>query len=265
MSEIASLLKHPAIMVRVAQTKGSAPRGEDAFMIVTAKETSGTIGGGQLEYMAIDYARSMLAKGVNEDTMQLPLGPDIGQCCGGNVMLSLTRVQDPEAIIAHMHADKEDQPHVYIFGAGHVGKALARALVALPLNTHVVETREAELKAATDEARKHLLAMPETLVPKAPQGSAFITMTHDHALDFIILNEVFKRDDTVYVGMIGSATKRAQFERWYEREGGNRTRCRQLVSPIGGPSKDKRPAVIAALTAAEILRAFELAPRHETV
>jgi xanthine dehydrogenase accessory factor len=92
-------------------------------------------------------------------------------------------------------------------------------------------------------------------VRSAPAGAAFVVLTHDHALDFLIVAEALKRTDAAYVGMIGSKTKKATFRSWYLKSaGGSEADFVRLVSPIGGDTvKDKRPAVIAALAAAEIM------------
>ena len=85
-----------------------------------------------------------------------------------------------------------------------------------------------------------------------------MVLTHDHALDFLIVAEALKRRDAAYVGMIGSKTKKATFRNWYlKTAGGTETAFARLVSPIGGNAvHDKRPAVIAALAAAEIMTAL---------
>jgi xanthine dehydrogenase accessory factor len=100
--------------------------------------------------------------------------------------------------------------------------------------------------------------MPEAVVREAPAGSAFAILTHDHALDFLIVAEALKRDDTAYVGMIGSKTKKATFKNWFLKSAeGSDAQFARLVSPIGGNAvKDKRPPVIAALAAAEIMTAL---------
>ncbi|HHY50369.1 MAG TPA: xanthine dehydrogenase accessory protein XdhC, partial [Alphaproteobacteria bacterium] len=100
--------------------------------------------------------------------------------------------------------------------------------------------------------------MPEAVVRAAPAGSAFVILTHDHALDFLIAFEALRRADAPYVGMVGSKTKRARFRSWYLGEGGDAAALGRLVLPIGGTAYpaapgDKRPEVIAALAAAEIL------------
>ena len=106
-----------------------------------------------------------------------------------------------------------------------------------------------------------LTPMPEAIVRDAPAGSAFVILTHDHALDFLIATEALLRQDASYVGMIGSKTKRATFRNWLSREVGKPELFSGLVCPIGGDTvKDKRPAVIATLAAAEILTAALVEP-----
>ncbi|MDP3895815.1 MAG: xanthine dehydrogenase accessory protein XdhC, partial [Mesorhizobium sp.] len=161
------------------------------------------------------------------------------------------------AIPERVAAEDALRPHVYLFGGGHVGHALAAALSLLPLRVMVVETRADALEGMPAEVGTLLTPVPEEAVREAPAGSAFVVLTHDHALDFLIVAEALKREDAAYVGMIGSQTKKATFRSWYFREaGGNETRFARLVSPIGGGAvNDKRPAVIAALAAAEIMTA----------
>lgn len=258
----------PIALVEVADTKGSTPREKGAFMLVSSVAIHGTIGGGQLEYMAIDKARQLLRSQATPDgidasepcvMLDVPLGPEIGQCCGGRVKVSIRPVDDAITIDLAAAAERQEGrlPHVYVFGGGHVGKALAASIALLPVHAVVVETRPEELEDMPDGVEKRLTPMPETVVRKAPAGSAFAVLTHDHALDFLIVAEALKRNDAAYVGMIGSGTKKATFRSWFlKTAGGTEDDCRRLVSPIGGDTvKDKRPAVIAALAAAEIMTA----------
>ncbi|MER8404556.1 xanthine dehydrogenase accessory protein XdhC [Mesorhizobium sp. M1307] len=289
-------------LVEVAGTKGSTPRETGAFMLVSGSATFGTIGGGQLEYMAIDKARQMLfsplegemaaerPEGVVSEgtasasstaaatppggfaatlpsrgrdiraTLDIALGPEIGQCCGGRVEL-LIRLVDPalEAkLVAAAEAEAAQLPHVYIFGGGHVGQALASTVALLPVHVVVVETRAEALEGMPEAVETKLTPMPEAIVRKAPAGSAFVVLTHDHALDFLIVAEALKRRDAAYVGMIGSRTKKATFRNWFLKSAdGSEAEFARLVSPIGGDAiKDKRPQVIAALAAAEIMTAL---------
>ena len=250
-----------AVLVTVESAKGSTPREAGAFMLVSETAIYQTIGGGQLEYMAIDRAREVMRGGVREDAMEIGLGPEIGQCCGGRVRLELRRIDKAlrQEIIAAEQREFEALPHVYVFGAGHVGNALCRALALLPVRTILVDTRRAELDAAPEGVEKTLASVPESLVSQAPSGSAFLVLTHDHALDFLILNEALARSDAAYAGMIGSKSKRGTFSSWFKREGGDAAALARLVCPLGGSAvKDSRPEVIAALTAAQVMTALHL-------
>ena len=247
------------VLVEVASAAGSTPRDTDAWMLVSKDRTFATIGGGQLEFMAIDHARKLVQGAKADLRLAIPLGPEIGQCCGGHVALSFKKVDaDTRATLIERSDDEiAHRPHVYIFGAGHVGNALAMALSHVPLRTVLVDTREHELSAAdVPGIETCLTAMPEAVVRDAPPGSAFVVLTHDHALDFLIATEALGREDASYVGMIGSKTKRATFKNWLSREVNRPELFERLVCPIGGTVvKDKRPPVIAALAAAEIMTA----------
>lgn len=229
-------------------------------MLVSPEATFDTIGGGTLEFMAIDRAREALAGAVASDTLDVPLGPEIGQCCGGRVELSIRLVDAAgrQALLEKARATEAGLPHIYLFGGGHVGHALAQAFALLPVRVVVIDTRAEALEDMPDAVETRLVAVPEEVVREAPAGSAFVVLTHDHSLDFLIVAEALRRDDIAYVGMIGSATKKATFRSWYLKEaGGTQADFERLVSPIGGAAvNDKRPAVIAALAAAEIMTAI---------
>ncbi len=286
-----------AALIEVAEAKGSTPREKGAWMLVSPTAIFGTIGGGQLEFMTIDRARAMLAKvgaapyplpaktgrggspaltppsprlrgegkgeGQRDDgglLFSIPLGPEIGQCCGGRVGLSIRKVDEVmrSTLLDEAKAEDAKRPHVYVFGGGHVGHALASAFALLPVQAIVVETRADALEGMPASTETKLTPVPEEMVRDAPAGSAFVVLTHDHALDFLIVAEALKREDAAYVGMIGSKTKKATFKSWYlKTAGGTEANFTRLVSPIGGDAvKDKRPAVIAALAAAEIMTAI---------
>lgn len=229
------------IRVRVIQARGSTPRDAGAEMFVSPDRVEGTIGGGHMEYMAIDRARQMLGRDEVRAEMDIPLGPEIGQCCGGRVLLQLDR-EGPTM---------ESHPDVLIFGAGHVGRALAQALQPLPARALLIDTRADELAMAAPGIATRLTPLPEAEIRAAKPGSAVVIVTHDHALDFLLAAEALSRPDLAYTGMIGSATKRAKFTRFAKDRGIDTT---PLICPIGaGFSADKRPAVIAAFAAAELI------------
>ncbi|MGB3389657.1 MAG: xanthine dehydrogenase accessory protein XdhC [Pseudaminobacter sp.] len=250
----------PVALVEVAEAKGSTPRESGARMLVSHKRIHGTIGGGQLEFMAIHRARELLRDGEAQAELDIPLGPEIGQCCGGRVALAIRVVGEAlkADLIAQARQEDATLPHVYVFGGGHVGTALATAFSLLPLHVQVVETRADALEGMPAAVDRKLTPVPEEVVRDAPAGSAFVVLTHDHALDFLIVGEALKRGDAAYVGMIGSKTKKATFRSWYlKTAGGTEAEFTRLITPIGGEAvRDKRPAVIAALAAAEIMTAL---------
>lgn len=258
------LAEHSAVAnVQLTQVRGSSPREEGTQMLVSLTATCGTIGGGQLEYMAIDEARAMLKRGAHDATMDIPLGPEIGQCCGGRVEIHLTRMtdEDKKDLCLVLKREAQAYPHVYILGAGHVGRALADFFEKLPVHTIVIDSRAEELSHCNALVELRQSAISEADVRSAPKGSAFIILTHDHALDFLLAFEALSRKDAAYVGMIGSATKRASFNNWCRNECADVPND-QLICPMGAfGSGDKRPEVIAAFVAAEVIAKLTSKPK----
>ncbi len=247
------------VLVEITEAKGSTPREAGTFMLVGEASIWGTIGGGQFEYMAIDNARSLLSGG-GEAMMDIPLGPQIGQCCGGRTRLTFSVVTPSlaQTLRQRLQRDEDTRPAVFLFGSGHVGLALARALAPLPFAVTVIETRREALADLPRNLSKRLVPMPEACVDEIAPGGAAVILTHDHALDFLIAERALARSDLPYVGMIGSATKRATFSHWLERQAGSQdahsAMMARLILPVGGSAlRDKRPEVIAALVASELL------------
>ncbi|WP_196257980.1 xanthine dehydrogenase accessory protein XdhC [Pelagibacterium limicola] len=247
-----------AVLVEVVEALGSTPREAGAWMVVSAHDTLGTIGGGQLEFLCIERAREALVAGEGVAALDIPLGPEIGQCCGGRVSVSLTRNDAETAKMLRERAVREyaARTAVYIFGAGHVGNALGQAFALLPFRTLLVDNRAQEIAKVPEGIEARHVAVQEAVVRDAARGSVFVVLTHDHGLDFLIAHEALSRGDAAYVGMIGSKTKRATFKNWLSDMGYDVALMDGLTMPIGGADvDDKRPEVIAALTAAEIVRA----------
>ncbi len=246
------------VRVRILSALGSTPRETDAEMFVAPGGLSGTIGGGRLEFLAVDRAREMLEEGGLAARLDVALGPEIGQCCGGRVKLGLERLDAAlraEAIAEHRRA-ADALPVVHICGAGHVGRALAGFFAQLPVRTRLIDSRDEELRMCDTPVERCLTALPEAEIRAAPPGSVFIVLTHDHALDFLLTSEALARGDAAYVGLIGSRTKRVKFERFHAGQA-SRVDASALVCPIGAMgSADKRPEVIAAFVAAEVMAAL---------
>lgn len=250
------------VQVALTRVRGSSPREAGTCMFVAAEGLWGTIGGGQLEYIAIDHARRMLKQHVLSDSLDVPLGPEIGQCCGGRVEMELTRMRQADrlAALAEEQAAQAALPHVYVMGAGHVGRALADLFQHMPVRCILVDQRAEELALCKADVEIRQSAIPEIDIANAPAGSAFIVLTHDHALDFLLSSAALQRGDAGYVGLIGSATKREKFRRWC-RDHCDGLATDRLICPIGASgSRDKRPSVIAAFVAAEVIAELTYEP-----
>lgn len=243
------------VKLELTKVDGSSPRNVGTVMYVACKVIYGTIGGGQLEFLAIENARKMLNTSTMTCDMDIPLGPEIGQCCGGRVTISLIQMslQDKNNDCTKIIKTEASLPYVYILGGGHVGRSLANQFQHLPVRCILVDTRENELIQCNAKVETRLSAIPEMDIQTAPAGSVFIIVTHDHALDFLLTSTALVRKDAAYVGMIGSSTKRAKFKSWC-RDNCTCLNTQDLNCPIGASSNiDKRPSVIAAFVVAEVL------------
>lgn len=245
------------VAVTLENSYGSTPREAGALMLVSPDATWGTIGGGQLEHQAIIEARGLLPQGGQSRRISVALGPEIAQCCGGRAHLLFEQLTRPKAIALAVRLDEttSEHPRVFVFGAGHVGRALIYSLAPLPFRLTVVDPRPEEVAKLPHGTDFRLTPIPEGEVKTMPPGSLALILTHDHSLDFLIARSALAREDLSYVGMIGSKTKRKVFSKWLVSEGEGQLRwLDSLVSPIGGRSlRDKRPEVIAATTAVELL------------
>jgi xanthine dehydrogenase accessory protein XdhC len=252
-----------AVLVTLADAQGSTPREAGARMMVWADRTAGTIGGGRLEFEAMAAARRQMSGNQDLREVEIPLGPAIGQCCGGHVTVRLEPADAGtlERLARLEHEERAALPPVLLFGAGHVGKAIAFALSPLPLALTWIDNRPEEFPEPVPGGVERVIAAdPAARVSSAPSGAAYLILTHSHALDYDLAEAVLRRGDFAYAGLIGSSTKRRRFERWFLARGGRAAELDRLVCPIGaGLGRDKRPAVIAAMVAAELLVAIDKA------
>lgn len=280
-------------LVRVMKTEGSAPREAGAHMVVRPSGGfHGTIGGGALEWEAIADARRMMAEGrAGAAEIVKSLGPDLAQCCGGRVRL-LVEVFGPEdrADVARLATAEAHGPLVtarremgrrdviapgapvpagveredwggaptplLLFGAGHVGRALVLALAPLPFAVRWIDPRpDAFPPAMPANVVPVASADPAAEIDTAPDGAMLVVMTHSHPLDLDIVARALARAERfAYIGLIGSATKRARFTSRLRAAGILVSALERLVCPIGMPGiTGKEPAIIAASTAAQLL------------
>lgn len=277
----------PTALVTVLATEGSAPRGPGARMVVTADRIEGTIGGGKLEYQAVEQARSILGLPPGAWRVQdWPLGPMLGQCCGGRVRLLVEHLADtawldhpmvattfdrdrlarvpvgpqdaaPPALPARgplpgvgaSFIEPDDGPRLplLLFGAGHVGRAIAERLPGLPIALAWFDSR-------SDHDRPGVMVQDDDALVacagEAPSDGAVLVLTHDHQLDYR-LTAAALRAPARFVGLIGSATKRARF---LSRLAGEGVDSARLTCPVGIDGiTGKEPATIAIAVIAQLL------------
>ena len=257
---LARLRHENAVLVRVESTQGSAPREAGTWMAVWADGLTGTIGGGQLEYQTSREARDWLAGGAPIDGVRrYPLGPSLGQCCGGVMYLSFRQVAAADASSLQRALLATLAP-VALFGGGHVGAALARLLATLPFSVLWIDSRDGVFPAALPAQidTEHSDPVQGAVARLAP-GSRVLIMSFSHAedLDVVIacLMRLRARDDLAYIGLIGSKTKWATFRHRLEARGFTEAEMDRVTCPIGVPGiAGKEPEVIAVAVAAQLLQ-----------
>lgn len=287
-------------LATVVEAKGSTPREAGAKMLVRAEDIVGSVGGGQLELLAIDAARRMLTdSSAKLALIPYSLGPDLGQCCGGAVRLLLeplsardrdwleawkvhadaartatlvTEADGMKSWIAdadnHTRVEKragrgwrvlEPVRHaarpMWLYGAGHVGRALATVLSELDFDVTWLDSRHDGFPAVVPALVQSIIA-PQlaATVDQAPPASLFLVMTHSHQLDLDICDRILRRGDFAFLGVIGSATKKARFLSGLRALGHGPEALERLICPIGlAQIPGKQPMEIAVSVAAQLL------------
>ena len=239
------------IRVTIQKTAGSVPREAGTEMRVSAEGIRGTIGGGALEWQAMKVAREMLESGAGRAERTMPLGPLLGQCCGGSVTLLFEAI-DPQTPF------EETGAPLWIWGAGHVGRALAGVLGPLPDYALTwIDTAEDRFPAADDGmARRLVAAEPDRLVRHAPTEAHHLILTYSHDIDLALCHALLNHDFSS-AGLIGSTTKWARFRKRLEALGHASAQISRIACPIGDPTLGKHPQAIAVGVAAGLLRGAE--------
>src|ERR1700712_4473587 len=223
------------VLVTIIEERGSTPRNAGSKMGVSAERIFDTIGGGHLEYKAMEIARQMLESGSQQTRLErFSLGASLGQCCGGVNVLLFEPMGQPQA-------------HIAVFGAGHVGRALVPLLASLPCRVRWIDSREAEFPTQMPEGVTQILS--EDVIEEVdnlPAGSYCIVMTHNHQLDLELAAAILKRGDFSYFGLIGSKTKRVKFEHRLRDRGFEPAVLQRMRCPMGLTEvKGKLPIEIA--------------------
>ncbi len=232
-------------LITVVKCKGSTPCEVGSRMIVTAnKELYGTIGGGKLEFEAIDEALRCLNENIIIEKI-FTLGPEFEQCCGGKVELIIEPMNQP--------------PELFIFGAGHIGVELCDLLRDTPFRVHLIDSRKnwfSGLKAGnhitTHEVQLEDFKTFKDVVRWGPQ-CYMLVLTHDHTIDFNLIAMALK-EETRYLGLIGSKTKRVRFHNMLVNEMGIPEGMDKVVCPIGLEIGGHTPREIAISVVAQLLQ-----------
>ena len=251
-----------AVLVAVETAAGSVPRGVGTVMLVFAGDSVGTIGGGALEYAAARRARAALAGGADLPAREtVPLGPAIGQCCGGSVGLRFIALdtQNLGLVDRWRHDLAAEAIPLWLFGAGHVGQAIARAVAPLPFHLTWIDSRPCRFPdGLAPDVATVVARAPHLEVGRAPAAAMLLVLTHSHAQDFDIVDAALRRADLGFVGLIGSATKRARFIARLRARGRSDQAIRRLACPIGVAGvAGKEPEIIAASVATQLLQIRE--------
>ena len=327
----------PVVRVVVAATEGSAPREAGAAMIVDRTGCIGTIGGGQLEFEAIERAKEMLQAPAGDAAIWLrelrsyPLGPKLAQCCGGMVRVLFERFgrhevellkqgaqnttgtlepgarllvrpiepgpalqccrrrQDargfPVAVAKHINrmlsgeaaaksmlvgkpggndvffieALAEQKVPLFIYGAGHVGRAIVRIAADLAFDTHWVDTDTHRFpQSLPDNVTRVVAREPSIIARSAPAGAFHLVLTYSHALDLAICHTLLEQNVFGFLGLIGSATKRARFVKRLSEGGVEQKAIARMTCPIGITNLNgKSPTTIAVSVAAQLIELLE--------
>jgi xanthine dehydrogenase accessory factor len=260
--------QQPVVLVHIERFEGSSPREVGAWMLVSAHEFEGTVGGGHLEFEALAQARRMLAEtaAVAQQTLRYALGPTLGQCCGGVVWLKFQKfasVDAPDFIaknVAMTAASSQNTLKIALFGGGHVGKAIARVLGALPCQLTWVDSRDEIFPLGVPPNTECVHSDPvQREVQSLAAGSLVLIMSFSHAEDLDIVAACLMRlraqNDLPFVGLIGSKTKWATFQNRLRERGFTDAELAMVTCPIGVPGvRGKEPEVIAVGVAAQLMQ-----------
>ena len=246
---------------KILKIFGSSPRENGAWMLISNEgNIFGTIGGGQLEYNLIQNVMRQNWKVDFKLDIETSLGPDIAQCCGGKVIISIQKLNYmfSKNLLEKLKKDVSEFTQVLIFGAGNVGTSLALQMCNLPFKIKLIDNRENFISKIKLPIEKKFSLIPEQVVREANACSCYIITTHDHGLDFLLCYEILKRQDASYIGMIGSKTKRGALKNWLRNKG--ISDMSNVNIPIGKSlfdTYDKRPEIISAHIISEILSVME--------
>ncbi|WP_341367211.1 xanthine dehydrogenase accessory protein XdhC [Yoonia sp. BS5-3] len=241
------------IRITISKTAGSTPRDAGTQMLVWPDRIAGTIGGGALEWDAIAQAQAMLRDGLSTQSRTIALGPGLGQCCGGSVTLVWEQTD---------MLDATPKRPLWIYGAGHVGRAIVHVMAPLPDFEITWVDTSADRFPNTDVSV--LVAKdPAAVVKHAPANAEHLILTYSHEMDLQLCHAVLSQP-FASAGLIGSATKWARFKNRLAQLGHNPAQISRIACPIGDPSLGKHPAALALGVANVMITGSSRQPKDRT-
>jgi xanthine dehydrogenase accessory factor len=232
------------VLAVVTHTGGSTPRLAGTQMAIDAQHIAGTIGGGAFEHLVVQRARTLLADPeLRTDTVVVHLVEDLGMCCGGRMTAFLSKHQP--------------DPRLWIFGAGHVGTAVAQVAGLSGFACTVVDERDAWADATRFAADVEVLDTPPDDLLRDPQRGPgphdwVLITTHDHDLDERLIRLLAPRD-LAWLGLIGSRGKWARFVRRLRAREVPEPALDRVRCPVGLKIGSEGPGEIAVSIVAEII------------
>ena len=257
-------------LIELITVKGSSPREVGAWMLVSPQKCLNTIGGGVLEFSMVAEAKKMMEDRRKDNlSFKSNLNPKFDQCCGGVVSCQISTVTKStmKRIEKRIKNEISKYKSLYLFGAGHVGKSVIKLGLNLPLKITVTDSRldlvkglQNQFRDYVDTIKFNVDAIPERIIKSSPENSAYLVMTHSHATDFSLIEEILSLKKIGYVGMIGSKSKKISLQKYLKRKNISDNTADLVKCPIGRPIKfsgRKSPEVIAALTISDILESLD--------
>lgn len=257
------------ILIKIIDAKGSVPRNKNVTMVISDEHQFGTIGGGELEYRVTNESRELLNdSNCCEKIIEFPLGPSLGQCCGGYIKIKLNKFNSGKNLL-NKHDLKDEvlsrNKNLYIFGAGHVASALMTKLEETGFNIFVIDSREQFLsKIKIDYINTILAKEPDIIIKNAAPRSFYLVMTHSHQIDLSICSTLLKVNNFSFLGLIGSKTKRMRFNKRLKEIGYSKELIDKIECPIGIDGiTGKEPNIIAISIIARLLQFKSLLNNEE--
>ena len=244
--------KKSVIKAKIINSEGSVPRCTGDYMLISIEDIFGTIGGGQLEYIVINKSIELLKNKIKkQEILSIPLGPGIGQCCGGYVQVKLTFHINGKESIENLKKNAD----LFIFGAGHIGQALSSKSLDLNFNVHLIDSRKNLLLMNEHEDIDYIYAnQPWKLIKNLSPNSYYIILTHSHDYDFKIINEILNYNSFNFIGLIGSKTKKNRFSNRLKNNGHSQELIDSIECPVGlNINHTKEPSEIAISIIAKLI------------